>query len=121
MVAEFDSFKMKELGINHVDVFVHHPGHYRRKKLSAAEIDLLDILGDQKVRFVLTLFQTSILRKRSDGNIPCDPVGSNEDDSKWIKVAVEMIGCIPPQWKKFFGNVTDSVGTCKTLEKLKKS
>ena len=63
------------------------------------------------------IFQVSILRKRSDANIPCDKDLHDEDLQLREKV-VEEIGCIPVYWGDL-KSTTFKFETCNTTKDMK--
>ena len=67
--------------------------------------------------FNFRIAQVSVLRKRNDANVPCNT--DVQDDQRFFKVIFRKISCIPPYWKIFNSNGTNS-HYCKNASQIKK-
>ena len=66
---------------------------------------------------VINVVQVSVLRKRPDGIIPCNP-DLHDDDEEFRRHVMETVGCIPPYWNRL--RQTSTMNRCKSSSQLKK-
>ena len=114
----------KDIGLYMLDqylkmkIYIHHPGQLLRVFDSPVfESKIMDLDTERRL-LSFKISQVSILRKRPDSNIPCNPDLYDDDLQQRIQVA-EDVGCIPVYWKKIMqGSLT--LKTCKTQEEMEK-
>ena len=115
-----DVFGLHLTGLN---VFAHHPGQFRRRKNQIVRVDLWGRSSDQRfdnTNYDIEIVSTNILRRRKDANRQCNDKIDSDDDTHWIKSAIEILDCIPPFWKPFYEWQNSTFSTCKTSEEFKK-
>ena len=88
-----------------IAIYIHHPGQGMRQFfqffLSKVLTDRICLFCGFKLQNIMKISvnQVSILRKRSDGQQPCDPY--HVDDEKMWSSIFRIIPCVPPYWKIF--------------------
>ena len=65
---------------------------------------------------VINIVQVSVLRRRPDGNYPCDP-DLNDDDKEFLYQITKKVGCVPPYWKNLI-NESIAVSRCNSTFQL---
>ena len=97
-------------------LYVHHPLHaIRNFGKDVYEILLNKYNTDQRI--VIRISAVSVLRRRPDAKMPCDPNLENVDVSFRKNVMIK-VGCIPPYWKAF-NDSTTGLPVCVTENQLK--
>ena len=66
---------------------------------------------------VINIVQVSVLRKRPDGEFPCNP-DLNDDDEEFRNLVMQKVGCIPPYWNRLSQSLTISL--CNSSAQLQK-
>ena len=80
-------------------IYIHHPAQLLRVFNAPVFVSWIGRFEWEKTDYEIKISQVSIMRKRPDSNIPCDPDLHNDDMQFMIKVS-EEVGCIPIYWKK---------------------
>ena len=86
-------------------LFMHHPGHGMRQFFQKFQSKALTERNTQKLTendfnvMKFSINHVSVLRKRSDGNQPCEPY--QDDDEQMYETIFQIIPCVPPYWKIF--------------------
>ena len=101
-----------------IKIFIHHPNQFLREFDTPIFVSYLRHFDWEKPALNFKISQVSILRKRPDGNTPCDPNLQNDDLQLMIKVSKE-VGCIPLYWKNIMP-ISLKIETCKTPEDMQK-
>ena len=96
-------------------IFIHHPGQLLR--VYNAPIYETPI-QQRKLKINFKISQVSILRKRPDSNLPCNP-HLYDDDLELKKQVLRDVGCIPIYWKNSMA-MTSKPEICNNSETLKK-
>ena len=99
-------------------VFIHHPGQLLRVFDAPVHETLIKDLDYNQPLLAFKISHVSILRKRPDSNIPCNPDLYNDDLQLRIQVA-EDVGCIPVYWKRIMQGAL-TIKTCNTQEEMEK-
>ena len=119
-----EPYSFKEIGLKMLDqhlimkIYIHHPGQLLRAFDSPVYESMIRELDTERRLLSFKISQVTILRKRPDSNIPCNPDLYDDDLQLRIQVA-EDVGCIPVYWKKI---MQDSLAlkTCKTQAEMEK-
>ena len=80
-------------------MYVHYPGHTIRSFGKEVFSVLLNKYNTKK-RMVIRISGVSVLRRRSDAQMQCNPNVENEDDD-FRNYVMMKVGCIPPYWMSF--------------------
>lgn len=105
--------------------YLHHPGQllrvlhspiYRSTVSQFLAEDGMEVKNNQ---LVLKISMVSILRKRSDANIPCNNT-LHDDDLQLRKEISKLVGCIPIYWNKIMPS-DFNLDICKSPEDLAKT
>ena len=65
----------------------------------------------------LQIVKVSVIRKRPNSKIPCNPK-LIDDDNEFRNKIMDIVGCVPPYWKQFHADSAPH-NDCRTLDKLK--
>ena len=79
-----------------VIIYIHYPGQTTRE-FGKNPVGHFDPATRVRHENQMALSQITVLRKRSDGNHPCN--SKPNDDELFKKRVIENVGCIPPYWK----------------------
>ena len=99
-------------------VFIHYPGQLLRSVDTPRLETLLSGVQDDKVSQTLSVSQTTLLRKRSIKNDPCNK-NIVDHDRFLLESLSNDTGCIPPYWKNIIG-ILSNQRECSSPEQLKK-
>ena len=97
-------------------IFIHHPGQLLRVFDSPVFESRIDDFGWDQPVINFKISQVSILRKRHDGNNPCN-IDLRDDDLQLRKKVAEEVGCIPVYWKNIM-HTQRKLETCKTSKNM---
>ena len=108
---ELDIITLLALADPDIYVFVHQKGRFltvlEHPHVVIANKALVDAKRKNKYGFVydvnLRINTVEVLSKRPNAFIPCDEF-LHDEDNLWINKAIEVIGCLPPFFKRFFRN-----------------
>ena len=100
-------------------IFIHHPGQLLRGfDAPVFESEMRHIDWDKPL-LTFKIMQQSILRKRPDAKIPCNPDLYDDDFQLKMKI-FEVVGCIPVYWKNLMPTLmSDEI--CHAPEEMEKS
>ena len=98
-------------------VYLHYKGQTVRNLGKEIFRFRIKALRDRTVSIDLVSF--SVLRRRLDAKIPCNP-NYQEDDDMFRSYVIEKVKCIPPYWKIFYQQSTD-LKSCDTPKQLKEA
>ena len=103
------------LGEGFLYLYVHYPGQILRNL--GKEVFSLS-LSERKIkrRIFIRMSGISVLRRRDDAKMPCDPTIANEDDA-FLNDVVSKVKCLPPYWKEF-ENLTSVLKKCTSTSQL---
>ena len=108
--------KLKEARIL-IQAYIHYPGRLTRE-IGRPNFELdPDELDDDHSKTTLQLNRLSILRKRQDANVPCNPKLEN-DDVHFRGFLAQKAGCIPIYWQDGLSS-NNSFGPCTTSSEMK--
>ena len=79
----------------------------------------LDFSTHMKKRILIRLSGMTVVRRRLDGKVQCNPV-SELDDVRFQDIVMERTKCIPPYWKGFV-NFSTILKPCSTADQLKRT
>ena len=86
----FDDLEYLKDAVTYIEIYVHHPGQLLRSlgkpNFEARGTDL----NKYNSRILLKLNHVSVLRKRPNANIPCDP-DLQDDDNRYMKEVIMKI------------------------------
>ena len=98
-------------------IFIHYPGHMLRSfDTPRIEAHVNRFLGGG---VNLRISQTSLLRKRSVPNEPCNK-NMYDHDLFLLQTISNDTGCIPPYWKNIISTIS-SLNVCSSPAELKKA
>ena len=84
-------------------VYIHHPGQLTRVFDKPIFNSILDTVNRQNNHLIFSLAQVTVLRKRFNAMIPCDP--DLEDDELKLKLQImKRAGCTPNYWMSLIPN-----------------
>lgn len=94
---------MQEVG--YVDIYLHYGGQTLRSFVKeVTSIAVTKHPPDKSVRIQVSGF--SVIKRRLDANIPCNPNFENEDID-FLNHVTKKINCTPPYWKNLEGIASD--------------
>ena len=99
-------------------VFIHHPGQLLRVFDSPVHESMSKDLDYNQPLLAFKINHVSILRKRADANVPCNPDLFDDDLQLRIQVAKD-VGCIPVYWKRIMQGAL-ALKTCNTQDEMGK-
>ena len=111
----FSLADMKKWNRNlYLDVYVHHPGQLSRVFDKPIFNTILRVVNGENNHLIFSISQVSVLRKRPNANLPCDP-NLQDDELKFKEVVIETTGCTPNYWDTFIDlrNLSDQC-TCSS-------
>ena len=118
----FNATKLSKL--LEMKIFIHYPNQLLRnfdKKFIATPIGYFTNQGPNapnEFKYKLFISQISVIRKRFDSSMPCDPMLLN-DDQRLRKVIMENVGCIPSYWSSLSNkDAASSLPSCNTSSQL---
>ena len=115
--------EVNKKSLSDIFLYVHHPGQFHRRKIQALRVNVFagqNTVYQYNRNYDIEIITTDIFRKRTDANEKCNDEIDSNDDRYWIKGAVEILKCIPPFWKAFYGWQNSTFSTCKTPEQFQK-
>ena len=87
--------------IENLLVYLHHPGQlirqFGKQILHLTRAHFRKALNKTHNYYSIHINQVEVLRKRSDGVVPCNSSLEN-DDLSWRQSIVRKVGCIPSYW-----------------------
>ena len=98
-------------------MYVHYPGHTIRSFGKEVFSVMLNKYNTKK-RMVIRISGVSVLRRRSDAQMRCNP-NVEDEDIDFRNYVMIKVGCIPPYWNSF-DNLPDGLQNCVTNDQLKK-
>ena len=98
-------------------IVIHHPNQLLRGIDAPIFGSSIKVFDWTRKLLPFRISQVSILRKRSDANIPCNN-DLHDDDLKLRETVVEEVGCNPVYWKTL-KSTTGKSETCNTPEEMK--
>ena len=84
-------------------VYIHHPGQLTRVFDKPVFNSFLDVIDRTNNHLAFSIAQVTVLRKRFNAKIPCDP-GLDNDELKLKKEIIKHAGCYPNYWKGIVPN-----------------
>ena len=81
-------------------IYLHHPGQLMRSFGKETYERQFFYVTSQNHYVDISVVLVSVLRKREDGQNPCDPKLKDED-AKIRSQIIKQVGCVPPYWKPF--------------------
>ena len=99
-------------------VFIHLPGQLLRSIDTPRFSTILSKVQDDKVTQTLSVSQTTLLRKRSVQNNPCNRNIADHDHFLLESLSNDT-GCVPPYWRSITG-ISSSLRECSSPEQLQK-
>ena len=100
-------------------IFIHHPGQLLRGFDAPVFESEMRHIDWGKPMLTFKIMQQSILRKRPDAKIPCNPDLYDDDLQVRIKIS-ELVKCVPVYWKNVMP-ILASYAICHTPEEMEKS
>lgn len=96
-----------------IHIFVHQKGRLLTELEQPHVVIENKILADAKIEnkygfsyeVNLRISTVEVLKKRPNAMIPCNEL-LHDEDNLWINKAIEMIGCVPPFFKRFVWDST---------------
>ena len=122
-VVKFNARNMTSHHGYNLKIFVHQKGQFLRK-FGSPDFVLENSIIDGKIskrmykgfyirgfsyEILLRIISVDVLKKREDAVTPCNP-GLQDEDTVWITNVINVLGCVPPFFKRFLINVTLSNG-----------
>ena len=111
----FDSQSTKH---GRLHIFIHYQGQTVRS-FGKEVFDLPMIENDMKKRILIRLSGMTVVRRRLDGKVQCNPV-SELDDVRFQDILMERTKCVPPYWKGFV-NFSTILKPCFSVDQLKRT
>ena len=99
-----------------LEIFIHHPGQLLRSFDTPRLATVLTKVQGNAVNFRVS--QTTLLRKRSVQNNPCNK-NIDDHDRFLLESLVNDTGCVPPYWRNII-DTYPSLSECSSPEQLKK-
>ena len=79
-------------------VYIHYPGQLTRVLDKPIFNSFLDVINGENNHLIFSLAQVTVLRKRFNAKIPCDP--DLENDELKLKLEImKRVGCTPNYWR----------------------
>ena len=86
-------------------LYVHHPGQllkeFGKQSFQLNLLDFQNAMNDTHNYRELHISHVEVIRKRSDGVIPCNEALKDED-RLWIESVIQDVNCIPSYWKGLY-------------------
>ena len=96
-------------------IFVHYPGQLLRS-FDTPRISTV-LSGTENSEIKLSISQSTLLRKRSVQNNPCNK-NIDDHDLFLLQSVTNDMGCVPPYWKNLIGKLSN-LSECKSPEQFK--
>jgi len=120
--------------IENLLVYMHHPGQlirqFGKQILHLTPANFRKAMNGSNNYYSIHINQVEVLRKRSDGVVPCNSSLENED-TIWREKIMKKVGCVPEYWlnldsnlkletheKSRYTNVGEILNKCNTPEQL---
>ena len=103
----FKASSLAKSNIENLLVYMHHDGQLTRQfgkqilQLTASNFN--KAINGSSNYYTIHINQVEVLRKRSDGVVPCNDTLEN-DDMVWRENVMKKVGCIPEYWEKLHSN-----------------
>ena len=107
----------KVFGNGEVQIIIHYPGQLLRSLESPNFKIKLNEVSDWSKRFEIYISDVTVLIKRPNSKIPCNP-NLQKDDLKLMIETIKVIRCVPIYWKRLVPKDLD-FKECKSQSELK--